>query len=448
MLERAAEKEINEWLRKPAGALLVSGARQVGKTFTIRKCLRQTSASWLEINLIEHPEIIPSLEQSRTVSELLINLSTAFAFRFEPGKTVLFFDEIQEFSDIVTRIKFWVDDGRFRYILSGSLLGIELRGIRSAPVGYLRIIEMYPLDFTEFLLGTGIPDEVIEHLQECYIRKEPVGSLIHEKIMTHFRRYLITGGMPQAVEEYVASGDMRKVTEIQKGILAMHQLDFTRYEKMERRLNLISVFTQVPSQLLKQNRRFSFADLKKGLRYEKLENSFLWLTCAGVVIPTYNTTEPKIALEQNAKHSLVKLYCADVGLLTCQYGSAVRIGILQGASKINLGGVFENAVAQELNSNGYQTYFYHSHGKGELDFLIEQNGEVVPIEVKSGKDYYIHSALTKTLTNPEYNIRSAIVLADCNISQVGNITYYPVYMTTFIRDSQEYPKADEIELRS
>ncbi len=202
---------------------------------------------------------------------------------------------------------------------------------------------------------------------------------------------------------------------------------------------LIAIFDQVPSQLLKQNRRFNFSDLKKGLRFERLEDSFLWLAAAGVVIPVYNTTEPRVALSQNAKSSLLKLYSSDVGLLTCQYGNAIRIKILTGDQNINLGGVYENAVAQELNTHGFPMYFYNSHKNGELDFLIEQELKVVPIEVKSGKDYYIHSAISKAAENPEYEIENAYVLGNCNVSQQGKITYLPVYMCTFFRDDATLP---------
>ena len=392
MIKRKAEKRIRDWIEGSKKALLVSGARQVGKTYSIRKCLTEADCNYLEINLIEQPELIPVFERSMSVDDLTVNLSAATGYSFVKGESILFIDEVQEVKDIVTRIKFWVDEGSFRYILSGSLLGIELKSLRSAPVGYLEEVKMFPLDFEEFLKASSVNDDVLEHLRRCFAERKPVGELIHDKIMKHFHRYLVVGGMPDAVREYVESGDIAKVTIIQQNIKELYKLDFTKYEEEDRKLMIISVYETMPSQLLKQNRRFNYADIKKGLRFEKLESSFLWLTSAGVVIAAYNATEPRVSLSQNQKSSLLKLYSSDVGLLTAGYGNALRTKILVADDKVNLGGIYENAVAQELNTHGFQTWFYNSHKNGELDFIIEEDNEAVPIEVKSGKDYYIHSA--------------------------------------------------------
>ena len=439
MLMRKAEERIRDWIRSSKNALLVSGARQVGKTWSIRNCLRAEGCDYLEINLIEEPELVPALAKCNSVEDLVVILSASKDYTFTKGRTFLFIDEVQEFKEIVTKIKFWVDEGSFRYVLSGSLLGIELRGIRSAPVGSLSEIEMFPLDFEEFLTASGVTSETIRHIQSCFHERTPVEDLIHKKMLQHFQRYLVVGGMPAAVQEYVNSGDISKVNQIQQDIIRLYKLDFTRYEEDDKKLMLIAVYDQVPSQLMKQNRRFNYSDIKKGLRFERLEDSFLWLTTAGVVVPVYNATEPRVALKQNKKSSLLKLYSSDVGLLTCQYGSAIRMRILIGDQSVNLGGIYENAVAQELNTHGFPLYFYNSHKNGELDFLIEQAMTVLPIEVKSGKDYYFHSALSKASNNPEYGIESAYVLANCNVSQEGKTVYLPVYMCTFIRDDIQLP---------
>ena len=326
MLERKAEKEIRTWINGGKTALLVSGARQVGKTWSIRRCLEQEGCHFLELNLIREPELIPTLEHCGSVEDLIVNLSAARNFSFRKGETILFIDEVQEFRDIVTRVKFWVDEGSFRYVLSGSLLGVELNSLRSAPVGYLTEIKMFPLDFEEFLTASGVPAETLGHLRDCFDRRRPVQDLVHQKMMQHFQRYLVVGGMPAAVQEYVSTGDINQVTIIQRSIIELYKLDFTKYEKQEKKLMLIAVYDQIPSQLLKQNRRFNYSDIKKGLRFDRLEDSFLWLAAAGVAIPVYNATEPRVALNQNAKSSLLKLYSSDVGLLTCQYGNAIRIG--------------------------------------------------------------------------------------------------------------------------
>ncbi len=439
MLKRKAEEDIRTWIRTPGTALLVSGARQVGKTWTIRKCLRDEGCDWLEVNLIEEPALVSALEKCGSVEDLIVILSTAKNRSLTRGKTVLFIDEVQELKELVTKVKFWVEEGSFRYILSGSLLGVELRSLRSAPVGYLSEVRMYPLDFEEFLSASGVTAETLAHLRDCFDAVKPVEEYTHQKMMQHFQRYLVVGGMPAAVQEYVASGDISKVTVIQRNVIELYKLDFTKYEEENRKLLLISVFEQVPAQLMKQNRRFHFNDIKKGLRFERLEDSFLWLSAAGVVVPVYNAAEPRVSLGQNSKSSLLKLYASDVGLLTCQYGNALRLRILTGDNSVNLGGVYENAVAQELNSHGFPLYFYNSHKAGELDFLIEKDMEVIPIEVKSGKDYYIHSSISKVSENREYGIQRAYILANCNVYREGKLLYLPVYLSTFIRDDYRLP---------
>lgn len=444
MLQRKIEKEIREWIRSPKTALLVSGARQVGKTWTIRQCLREEGRDYLEVNLIQEPELAKALARCDTVDDLVVILSAAKGYSFTKGKTILFIDEAQECKELVTKIKFWVDEGSFHYVLSGSLLGVELRSLRSAPVGYLSELEMFPLDFEEFLTASGGPAETLNYLRERYEKREPVEEYVHQLTMKHFQRYLVVGGMPAAVQEYVATGDLNKTTAIQRNIVELYKLDFTKYEREDQKLALISIFDQVPAQLMRQNRRFVFSDVKKGLRFERLESSFLWLTAAGVVIPVFNATEPRVALSQNAKSSLLKLYSSDVGLLTCQLGAALRLKVLTGDSSVNLGGVYENAVAQELNAHGFPMYFYNSHKNGELDFLIEQDMTVAPIEVKSGKDYRVHSALSKTVANTEYGVQTAYVFANCNVSQEGKILYLPVYFCAFLRDVEELPTLEPL----
>ena len=439
MLRRNLEKQINEWIKDGTNALLVSGARQVGKTFLIRECLKNSKSDYIEINFINNPELISVFEVSKSARDLKINITASLNRTMTDGKTILFLDEVQEYRDIVTKIKFWVDDGSFRYIMSGSLLGVELTDLRSAPVGYMDELIMYPLDFIEFLRACDVKDEVIGYLRDCYEKSEKVSEVVHDKMMEHFRRYLVVGGMPACVKEFVSSGDVNKVASIQKNIIAEYKRDFTKYESKEKKLMLQSVFDLIPSELLKQNRRFNYSDIKKGLKFERVEDSFLWLKSAGVAICAYNATEPRIALNQNMKSSLVKLYMSDVGLLTNIYGPSMKIGLLSDKKSINSGGIYENAVAQELSTHGYPLYYYNSKRQGELDFVIEHRGNVVPIEVKSGKDYYVHSALDNCLNNEEYEMNEAIVFSNYNVSVKGKVKYLPIYMCTFISDDIELP---------
>lgn len=439
MLKRKVEKQINHWIHNPSRALLVSGARQVGKTYTIRKCLKENQCNYIEMNLIQNKEYIAALEQASSIEELKLNITAIKNAEFIDYKTYLFIDEIQECKDVVTKIKFWVDDGRIKLILCGSLLGVELKNLRSAPVGYLDEIDMYPLDFEEFITASGVTEESISYLKRCFVNLEPVTDVINQKILAHLQRYLVIGGMPAAVKAYIESGNVKEVSVIQGNIIRQYKLDFTKYETEDKKLMLTAIYDQIPSRLLRQNKRFNYADIQKKLRFERLEDSFLWLKYAGVAIATVNATEPRISLKQNEKSSLLKLYSSDVGLLTYQYGNSLRAKILFGEEKINLGGVYENFVAQELHAHGFSSYFYNNHKIGELDFLIELDGAVLPIEVKSGKDYYVHSAISKATYNEEYQIREAYVFANCNIEKKEKVTYLPIYMCAFINDEIEYP---------
>ena len=441
MLQRKIESKISNWIKNSRNALLVSGARQVGKTYIIRKCLEGNGYPFVEINLIEHPEFVEVINQSANVEDLKINITALLGNELGEG-TFIFIDEIQEAKDIVTKIKFWVDEGSYRYILSGSLLGVELYNIRSAPVGYLEEIKMYPMDFEEFARASGVKDDVIDYLRQSYADRKPVGKLLHDTMMKHFRRYLVVGGMPSAVQRYIDTKDISEVSIIQRNIINLYRLDFTKYEKREKKLQLINIYNQIPSQLLKQNRRFNYSDLKKGLRYEYVENSFVWLYSAGVVLPVFNSTEPRVSLNQNVKSSLVKLYYSDVGLLCEQYGGALKSGILLGDDKINVGGIYENVVAQELRCHGFDIYYYNSKKQGELDFVIEKDLSVLPIEVKSGKDYYYHSAISNALKNKEYKIKEACVFTNYDLREEESIVYYPVYMCIFMENEYTYPVLD------
>ncbi len=281
MLERKAEKYINSWIKNPKRALLVAGARQVGKTFSIRRCLRDSGSHYIEINLIENPEFKNALSEAVTIDDLKINISALKDVSFYDNKTILFIDEVQECKDIVTKIKFWVDDGRIKFILSGSLLGIELRDLRSAPVGYLDEYDMYPLDYEEFIIASGTKEEVIEYLKKCFATRKPVSETVHKKMMTHLMRYLVVGGMPAAVDEYIRTGNVGEITNIQENIIRQYKVDFTKYETEDKKLMLTAIYNQIPSQLLKQNKRFNYCDVQQKLRFEKLESSFLWLVCRG-----------------------------------------------------------------------------------------------------------------------------------------------------------------------
>ena len=432
MLKRKASEKIIKWIKYGKNALLVSGARQVGKTFIIRECLKSLNCNYLEINLIEKPFLVNVFAESNSVTELELNLSLAVGYVFKKNESIIFIDEVQQCKDILTKIKFWVDEGSYKYILSGSLLGIELNDLRSVPVGYLDEIQMFPLDFQEFLWASDITDKSISYLNDCFMDEKPVSDTVHSVMLRHFRKYLIIGGMPAAVYEYFNTNNISEVYNIQENVIFQYKRDFTKYEMESKKLILKNIYDLIPSQLLKQNRRFIYANLKKGLKAERMEDSFLWLDNAGVIISVYNSTEPKIPLLLNKKSSLIKLYYSDIGLLTCMYGKNLKLDLLLDTKKINYGGVYENAVAQELYAHGYKLYFYNSHKLGEIDFLLENMGKVLPLEIKSGKDYTFHSALNNLLNIKDFEIDKAIVFNNYNVTVKDKTVYFPVYMCMFL----------------
>jgi uncharacterized protein len=434
MLNRKIEKEIMHWIKNGNKALLVYGARQTGKTFIIRECLKEADCEYIEFNLIEQPKIVDILSGATSTDDLILKLSLYSEKKIVPYKTFFFFDEIQKYKEIVTKIKFLVDDKRFRYILSGSLLGVEITNLKSAPVGYLQTLNMYPLDFEEFLQVFNIGEPVLDKIKESFLSKIPVDEIIHKKIMEIFNLYLIIGGMPAAVERYKDTGNIDDVIDEHKAIIEQYKLDFTQYEEENKKLLITHIYELIPAELNEKNKRFKITDIKANLRFERTYDSFTWLWKAGVALGVFNTTEPTIPLMLNEKSTLFKLFLSDVGLLTTIYGKACKLKIVNGEKGINKGAVYENVVAQELHAHGYPLYYYNNKKKGELDFIIEHEGNVLPIEVKSGKDYEKHSALDNVMAVDEYEIKEAYVFTNDNVKSSGKTTYLPIYMVMFLQE--------------
>ena len=434
MLKRKIEKDIMRWIESSDKALLIYGVRQAGKTYIVRECLKAAGCDYIEFNLIRQPEIVEILDGATGIDDLILKLSLYSDKKIVPGKTFFFFDEIQRYKEIVTKIKFLVDNNRFRYIMSGSLLGVEIVNLKSAPVGYLQTLNMYPLDFEEFLQIFNVGEPVLDMLRKAFTSKTPVDEVIHDKIMKMFNLYLIIGGMPAAVEKYRTTGNIDDVMDEHRAIIEQYKLDFTQYEEENRKLIITHIYELIPAELNEKNKRFMIADIKKGLRYDRVEDSFTWLWKAGVALGVFNTTEPTVPLLLNEKSTLFKLFLSDVGLLTTIYGKACKLKIVSKEKDINKGAVYENVVAQELHAHGYPLYYYNSKKKGELDFVVEHVGQALPIEVKSGKDYEKHSALDNVMAVEEYGIREAYVFTNDNVKVDGRLTYYPIYMVMFLQD--------------
>ena len=431
MLKRHIDSTIDVHYATSSKAILLSGARQVGKTYAIRRYAERAGLQLVEMNFLLQPETKNIPQGASDVKELLLRISAYAKRPLTPGKTLIFFDEVQEYADILTWVKALVDEGSFRYALSGSLLGLELKNIRSVPVGYMTEYQMYPLDFNEFIRNIGISDEVIASVRESWEQLRPVDTYIHSKLMQLFNLYLIVGGMPQAVQTYKDSNDLQLVIREQWSILSLYKKDISRYDPDEK-LYINDIFDLIPAELNAKNKRFILKTLNEHIKFSRHENSFTWLREADMALPVYNIDEPRVPLKLNELRNLFKLFQNDVGLLAAQYADGIQLRILQGDVNINNGAIYENAVAQELHAHGWKLYYFNSKKQGEVDFVLEQDEKIIPIEVKSGKDYQRHVALSNILANSEYKIQEAIVLSNNNLSTKNTIIYAPVYMTMFM----------------
>ena len=434
MLRRDVEKEINEWISNDNRALLIDGARQVGKTFIIRQCLEESSYTFIEYNLINDEKVVDIIKNSNNTDDLILKLSLNTDKKVVPNKTIFFFDEIQVYKEILTKIKFLADDERYKFILSGSLLGIEMSDLKSAPVGYLKTIKMYPLSFKEFLQLFNIQDEVFDILKNAYINHKEVDPYIHERMMNLFNLYMIIGGMPAAVDAYLKTNNIDDVIDIHNNIVEQYKVDFTKYESEDKKLIISNIYDLIPTELNSSNKRFNIADINKNLRYEKISDSFVWLYKAGVALPAFNVTEPKSPLKLNEKSSLMKVFLSDIGMLTTLYGKNCKLMILNNDKDINAGSIYENVVAQELVNKGIDLYYYNSKKYGEIDFLFEDENGVVLIEVKSGKGYQRHSAINNI---KEIYKAKAVVFSKENVSFENDILYLPLYMLMFVEKENE-----------
>lgn len=439
MLKRKIESELRDFLKKDRRSLLVTGARQVGKTFSIRRAAKDCFEHVVEINFIEQPNAVELFNGVTEAKELLLRISAFTRKQLIPGKTLIFFDEVQECKEIVTAIKFLVDEGSYNYVMSGSLLGVELKNIRSIPVGYMSEKEMYPLDLEEFAEAIGISQEVIAHLRECFEQRKTVDDFIHERMMEMIRLYLIVGGMPAAVQKYLDTNNLRRVLDEQRDIIKAYKRDITKYDP-EHKLQIEEIYNLIPPELNAKNKRFILKELNAKARFSRYESGILWLKDASVALPTYNIEEPRLPLLLNKQRNLFKLFLNDVGLLAAAYGGNIQMRILSKESNINYGAIYENLVAQELYAHGFtidhDLFYFNSKKQGELDFVLEYEGEVLPIEVKSGKDYDRHRALANVMQNKEYIIPQALVICQDNVQTNEKVVYLPIYMTMFLKQTK------------
>ncbi len=434
-IQRSLFRQLKEWKDRPDHkALLIDGARQVGKTFAVRQFAAENYEVFLEVNFVKTPGAKAIFEGDLDAATIIMGLTAYSGTALLPDKTLIFFDEIQECPRARTAIKFLVDDGRFDYVESGSLLGVTYQYVDSLPVGYEEELRAYPLTFTEFAVAAGIQPEVLEEARRACQAQVPVLPAVNNRLLRAFRIYMAVGGMPAAVQAYVDTGDLARVLEVQRGILALYRQDVSKYAPNKAHVN--AIFDAIPAQLDKKNRRFKLSDLAKTARMERYESDFMWLADAGVALPCYNVNAPTVPLQINLQHNLFKLFLCDCGLLSAASVGAVQFDIIQGDLSINQGSFLENVVAQELLAHGFSLSYFDKSKIGEVDFVLQRGSTILPVEAKSGSDFKVHRALDNLMEVGEWALDRAVVLCNGNVEKDGRVTYLPWYAVSFIEQER------------
>ncbi|MBQ4548716.1 MAG: ATP-binding protein [Bacteroidales bacterium] len=438
MLYRKIEKEIKEHLENNVNTILiVEGARQVGKSFIIRKVAQELFKNYIEINFTEDKFQSKTFEQVSSVQDFYMKLSSVAGERMnEKNDTIIFLDEIQEYPQFLTLLKFLNQDNKFTFIASGSLLGITLNKTTSIPLGSILIKKMYPLDFEEFIIANGFGNYAIEAIRNKFLANESLDEGMHNRMMSLFKNYLLVGGMPQAVNTFIATNNIMKVREVHTSIHELYGIDASKYDK-ENRLKIQRIYSLIPSFLENKKKRVVMKDIEdiKGKRFDNYRDEFDYLIQAGVALEVKAISNPIFPLIESAAKNLLKLYFNDIGLLTNVLYRNNIMAVLNEENSVNLGSVYESVVAQELKAHNKNLFYYDNKTKGEVDYLIDDydNLSVLPIEVKSGKDYYVHTALNHFVSNEDYRINKAIVLSnERNVIVKDKIFYMPIYYSMFL----------------
>lgn len=441
MLKRKFTSVLERYLTEQTNKiLLVNGARQIGKSYIIRYVGKKLYPHFVEINLQKDKEGPAIFSHVHTTQELYMQVSTiADETLGNKSDTLIFLDEIQAYPHLLTMLKFLRQEGRYHFIASGSQLGIALAETPSVPIGSVAIETMYQLDFEEFLWASGAGQEAIDGMRALFEKRQPLPEGMHRYILQQFQYYLLVGGLPDAVNHFIESHNMREVRDIHRDIHELYRTDASQYDE-ERKLMIRRIYDMVPSQLENKKKRIIYQNIedKKGKHFADYQDEFEYLIESGITLEVKAVSQPKYPLAESSSKNLMKLYLNDVGLLTyILYGLNIN-AVLQDERSINLGTVYESVVAQELRAHGYKLYYYDNKKKGEVDYLINDYNtvNVLPLEVKSGKDYKEHSALSKFLDEKEYNIYQAIVFSnEPGVWQEKGIWYMPVYYVMFLQKS-------------
>ena len=437
MLFRKIESLIEEHLKSDTKKiLLIDGARQVGKTYIIRYVGEKLFENFIEINMVEDSLGDRLFAETKTVEDFYLQVSMLKGAKMkEKENTLIFIDEIQAYPHLLTLLKFLSQDNKFTYIASGSLLGVTLSQTTSIPMGSIRKVRMYPLDFEEFLYANGLNELALSSMRKKFEHLESLDEPMHNKMMDLFRKYLLIGGLPDAVNAYLETKNIKAVREIQTETHSYYAADAAKYDE-KNKLKIRRIYDLLPSNMENKKKRVVAKSIedKKGKTFNDYVDEFEYLISAGIALNVQAISNPVFPLIESTGKNLLKLYLNDVGILTnILYGNNIR-AVLDDEKSINLGSVYETVVASELTAHGFKLFYYDNRSKGEVDYLIDDYDSLctVPIEVKSGKDYTVHSALNTFVKNEDYHIKKAFVVSNKRtVKQNGKITYIPIYYIMF-----------------
>ena len=442
MLYRKITKRIEEYLSSDSNRmLLIEGARQIGKSYIINHVGSKMFANYIEINMEKDKLGDRIFTEAKTTNDFYMALSIFAGDKMkEKSNTLVFIDEIQAYDHLLTLVKFLMEENRFTYIASGSQLGVTLKNTQSLPIGSLDIEHMYPLDFEEFLYANGVGQMAVESMRESFKNRESLQETIHQKIMDLFKKYLLVGGLPKAVKTFVQTHNVAEFRSVQNEAHQLYGVDASKYEEENnKKLKIRRIYDMIPSSLENKKKRIVIKDIenKDWKRSDDYLEEFDYLICSGVALEVKAISTPTYPLIENSGKNLLKLYLNDVGILSGIYYKNNIKAIMTDVKSINLGAVYETVVAQELKAHGFALHYYDNKKIGEVDFIIDDvdNLSNIPIEVKSGKDYKIHSALDKFLSNKDYNIKKAYVFSnEPEVYTENNITYLPIYYVMFLKN--------------
>ncbi len=442
MLFRKIEAYIRDFLTgKKNKILMIDGARQIGKSYIIRKVGTELFKNYIEINFVEDNEGARIFENVRSSDDFYLALSTIHGDRMGRREdTLIFLDEIQVYPQFITLLKFLKQEDKYTYIASGSLLGVTLADTSSLPIGSVELVRMYQLDFEEFLIANGFSPEAIQALENKFRNSETLEESLHQRMLELFKRYLIVGGLPDCVNEYLGSRNIAKIRKIQEDIINFYGEDACKYDR-ERKLKIKRIYDMLPSAMQNLKKRLVVKDIEgiEGKRYANYADEFDYLISSGIALEVKAVSTPVFPLCQSSDKNLLKLYMNDVGLLSALLYQNNAKPILDDVRSVNLGALYETAVAGQLKALGHKLFYYDNRKLGEVDFLIDNYNDlsVLPIEVKSGRDYTIHSSLSHFVSGENYPVKRGIVLSnERKIKRNGNIFYLPIYFMIFLKPQE------------